>query len=287
LEHVTFCDYGAGSGVLGMLAQEAGVGTVVYNDIYDVSCRDAELVARQIGCRADWYVQGDVDDLIAFTNARGLELTAIGSYDVIEHIYDTVHFLARLPRLVSDTVAMASGANPFNPITRWRLARIHEHFENEDRKPREGQKERDTTRSHHAIRREIIARTGVALSNEDLAQLALRTRGLRRDDIERAVGRFVETGQLPRPSHPTNTCDPYTGNWQERLMNPFALAEALRLGGCSDARVIAGYWGCRTSHPFRRSVKRAVNLAIRSAGPLGLVAAPFYLVWGCNCRRPS
>ena len=57
LGQVAFCDYGAGSGVLAMLAKELGVGVVVYNDIYDVSCHDAEIVARALGCRADWYAE--------------------------------------------------------------------------------------------------------------------------------------------------------------------------------------------------------------------------------------
>jgi hypothetical protein len=65
-------------------------------------------------------------------------------------------------------------------------------------------------------------------------------------------------------------------------MNPFHLAGALRSGGCAEARVIAGYCGCRASHPVRRLAKRMINLAIRAAGPAGLAAAPFYMVCGWN-----
>lgn len=282
LDRVTFCDYGAGSGVLAMLAKELGIGTVIYNDIYDVSCHDAGLIARQIGCSADHYVHGDFDELVAFTMARSLPLTAIASYDVIEHVYDTPGFLERLPQVVRGSVVMASGANPFNLLTRRKLMKIHREFEYRDRKPRDGQKERDTTRSHLAIRREIIRQTGLSLTEPDAETLARQTRGLKRDDIERAVQRFITAGEVPQPNHSTNTCDPYTGNWQERLMNPFSLADALRSGGCTDARVVAGYCGCRASHPVRRLAKRAINLAIRAGGPAGLAAAPFYMVCGWN-----
>jgi len=280
LEDVTFCDYGAGSGVLAMLARELGIGTVIYNDIYDVSCRDAELIARQIGCRADHYVEGDVDALVSFLKANRLELTTIASYDVIEHVYDTPRFLERLPRIVTGGVAMASGANPFNPVTRRKLMQIHREFEYRDRKPREGQKERDTTRSHLVIRRDILREMALGLSDADLDSLARQTRGLKRDDIEIAARAFVATGNAPVPDHPTNTCDPYTGNWQERLMNPYSLAQALRAGGCREAAVIAGYCGCRASHLMRRLAKRGINLMIRAGGPAGLVAAPFYMVCG-------
>lgn len=280
LDRVTFCDYGAGSGMLAMLAKELGIGTVIYNDIYDVSCHDAEITAIRLGCRADFYVHGDFDELVDFLQVRGIKLTAVASYDVIEHVYDTPGFLARLPEVVTGSVVMASGANPFNLLTRWKLMKIHREFEYRDRTPREGQKERDTTRSHLTIRREIIRQMGLALSDRETEMMARQTRGLKRDDIESAVERFAIDGQLPHPNHPTNTCDPYTGNWQERLMNPFLLAGALRSGGCAEARVIAGYCGCRATHPVRRLAKRAVNLAIRAGGPAGLVAAPFYMVCG-------
>jgi 2-polyprenyl-3-methyl-5-hydroxy-6-metoxy-1,4-benzoquinol methylase len=284
LNRVTFCDYGAGSGILAMLAKELGIGTVIYNDIYDVSCHDAALVAERIGCKADWYVHGDFDELVSFLEVHGIALSSVASYDVIEHVYDTPAFLARLPQVVTGSVMMASGANPFNLITRWRLMKLHGTFERQDRKPRDGQKERDTTRSHLGIRREIIGQMPISLAEADVETLARRTRGLKRADIETAVERFVINGELPRPTHPTNTCDPYTGNWQERLMDPFSLANALRLGGCADARVLAGYHGCRASHPARRLAKSAINLAIRAAGPIGLAAAPFYMV--CGWKEP-
>lgn len=40
-----FVDYGAGTGIMSLLAREMGFGAVLYVDIYDVSCRDAELIA--------------------------------------------------------------------------------------------------------------------------------------------------------------------------------------------------------------------------------------------------
>ncbi len=46
LSDMVFVDYGGGAGTLSMLAREAGVGTVIYSDIYDISCRDARIVAR-------------------------------------------------------------------------------------------------------------------------------------------------------------------------------------------------------------------------------------------------
>ncbi|MBA7485996.1 hypothetical protein ES707_21548 [subsurface metagenome] len=61
-----FLDYGSGSGMLYLLAKQLGIGTVVYNDIYDVSCHDAKIIAKSIGNEADYYVQGNIDDVIIF-----------------------------------------------------------------------------------------------------------------------------------------------------------------------------------------------------------------------------
>ena len=44
-----FLDYGGGTGMLSLLAKEIGIDTVIYNDIYDVSCRDAHQIAESVG----------------------------------------------------------------------------------------------------------------------------------------------------------------------------------------------------------------------------------------------
>ena len=44
LDELVFVDYGAGSGLLSLLAKEVGVGTVIYNDIFDVSCRRSKRI---------------------------------------------------------------------------------------------------------------------------------------------------------------------------------------------------------------------------------------------------
>jgi len=49
--------------------------------------------------------------------------------------------------------------------------------------------------------------------------------------------------EFPNPiEHPTNTCDPYTGNWIEHLMNPYHLQETLIFNGF-NAEVLPIYWG--------------------------------------------
>lgn len=61
LNKFVFLDYGGGSGMLSLLAKECNIGTVIYNDIYHISARDAESIGKSIGNQADYYIPGDID----------------------------------------------------------------------------------------------------------------------------------------------------------------------------------------------------------------------------------
>src|SRR5207302_7833311 len=93
LAELTLLDHGGGSGVMSLFALELGVGTVVYNDIYDVSCADATRLAQAVDLRLEHSVCGDVDAIVSYLEENGIELNAAVSYDVLEHIYDIPGFL--------------------------------------------------------------------------------------------------------------------------------------------------------------------------------------------------
>ncbi len=70
------------------------------------------------------------------------------------------------------------------------------------------------------IRRLIIEKTFPELTKETMDQLAINTRGLNKVDIIAAVENYLLTKKLPvLLNHPTNTCDPITGSWTERLLS--------------------------------------------------------------------
>ena len=56
LADMVFIEYGGGTGFLSLLAKRMVIGTVIYNDIYDISCKDAKEIARTLECQADHYV---------------------------------------------------------------------------------------------------------------------------------------------------------------------------------------------------------------------------------------
>lgn len=282
LADFVFVDYGAGSGILAFLAKELGIGTVVYEDIYEVSCADATRVAQVLGLPLDHVVCGDVEELVSYLRRAGLVVNAIASYDVLEHIYDVEdHFrqLASAPlapgffRLV-----YASGANIKNRRYVRSTMKAQRADENEDRTPEWGHKERDTLRAFVDLRRDMIREHAPELAAEQVELLARATRGLRKDDIEKCVAEYQATGTISyRPDHPTNTCDPLTGNWSEHLIEPSWLEGVLRDAGFR-ARTLAGEYLIGGSLP-KRATKHALNLTIRIFGRRALAIAPFYVLY--------
>ncbi|MBU2489420.1 MAG: hypothetical protein KKA60_08525 [Proteobacteria bacterium] len=275
-------DYGGGTGMLSLLAREAGARTVVYLDIYGLSCVDAASLAKSLDLSADHYVEGDVEALFSFLETSGLVPDVVASYDVIEHVYDILGFFRRLGDLPRETaLVMASGANEANPLLRRRLSAIHRWVETEGQEARWGQKERDCKTAYLTERETILSaefvRLGIDPQPPGLGELARRTRGLAGEDLCLAAARFLETGDLPEPpAHPTNTCDPHTGNWAENLLDPQDLVRVLREAG-RPARVAPGLYG-PGGRGAKDAAKRLANLFIRAAGSRALFAAPFYTV---------
>lgn len=283
LTNLNFLEYGGGVGMLSLLAKELGFAKVIYNDIYDVSCIDAEMIGSTLGCKADYYVNGNIDDVLEFSRAMGLSYNVIASYDVIEHIYDMESFLAKLScfRGYPLTVAMASGAVIFNKRYTKKIMKIQYEWEHYDRKPKFGQKERDTLRAYIDIRREIIREASVKISENDIEELTNRTRGLMKPHILDAVMVYLQNGQLPKIlHHATNTCDPYTGNWKEHLMDPFELIKVLSDAGFKS-EVFSGYYSYRYGLLIRRLLKRCANIFIRyTSTKYGIRISPYYTIFG-------
>ena len=277
-----FVDYGGGTGILAILAKELGIGTVIYNDVYGVSCHDSQVIAEALGNKADFVAHGDIDDLIQFSNENNLKCDVIASYDVIEHIYRTEVFLKKLHLLNPGAlvVFMSSGANGLNPRQKKLLTKGHLEREYHDRKPKWGIKPSDCPKAHLTIRREMIETHLSALSQSldstRIDELAKNTRGLIEPDIQKYVDDYLKDGMFPfLPDHPTNTCDPFNGNWAERLMDPYQLAEILHQNGFEDARVIPGSYG-DFFHPAKRLVGRTLNVLIYVLKQKGIVFSPFY-----------
>ena len=108
--------------------------------------------------------------------------------------------------------------------------------------------------------------------------LASKTRGLIKKDIINSVNEFIKDGKMAySPNHPTNSCDPLTGNWNEQLMNPDWLKDILNSEGFK-AKVLPGFWGKATQR-FKTIIKRLINIIIAFSGRYNLLASPYYVIY--------
>ena len=91
------------------------------------------------------------------------------------------------------------------------------------------------------------------------------------DDIQAAVDKYRESGVIVEAiTHPTNTCDPYTGNWCEHLMDPFELSEVMEESGFRSSILPGYYYVDNDQGVIERVARTVMNLVIRVSGRLGL-----------------
>ena len=282
-DEFVFIDHGGGVGVLSLLAKELGLGTVIYNDLWAPYCKDAQIIAEAVKAdQADHYVLGDIDELVDFLKTNSISCNALASYDVIEHIYDIETFLVRLSDLSTGplTVVMASSANPFNPLIRRHHMEFQRKAEYGGREKEEGCREDYLTKAYIIVRQEIISKHAPSLSDVQVRRLAKATRGLIELDIKEAVDEYLRTTNTPQePTHLTNTVNPYTGNWAERLHDIEHLKEILSNEGFK-VDILAGYYAnSKTNHPLKRFMGIVLNPLIRILKNKGLYFAPFYTIY--------
>ena len=292
LNRFALLDYGGGCGMLSLLAREAGVGTVLYNDLYGPTCRDAEVIGQKLGNPADAYIQGDIDEVVRFLQSHGLGCSAVASHDVIEHIYDVESFIRQLPLLSNGpmSVTMTSGANIRNLRIRRMLMAKQVDIEYHDKDKRSPTIISDCVKSYLGMRREIIFNHARSMNREmaetEIETLAKCTRGLIKADICKAVDVYLEKGVLPQQlHHPTNTCDPDTGNWCEHLLDHCHLQRLLSDAGFR-VKILSGYYG-RGTNPVKRHVKKLLNVGIRALGRQGIRLAPFFTLYGERDGEPE
>lgn len=284
-EDFVFLDYGAGSGMLCLLAKQYGIGTVVYNDIYDVSLNDAKVIGEAICLPADHYILGDVPETLSYLATRSLSCDCVSTHDVVEHIYNVEDFFEALPKFSKGplTIFNLTVANPLNPFVASRLKKIQVTLETTDREPEWWHKGRDSLMSYLSLRRKIIQdylqETNQSMSQQKVTELAQNTRGLMKKDILKAVDQFLAKGTLPpAPKHPTNTCDPLTGNRAENLVDPKNYLQILKKGGFQAQARGSYYW--RSPSKVKRPFLQFLNWLIARTGYRGLHFAPALIVVG-------
>ena len=276
---LTIVDYGGGTGLLSLLAKETGFKSVIYNDIFDGSCRDVEVLAKSCILELDSVVQGDATELVDYLNKSKKYADLIVSYDVIEHVYNvksnfySFSLLDQAPQVI----IYGSGANIRNPFYVREVKRTQIRVENIDREESYGHKSSDSLKSYTSLRKDIIMRFAPTLRQDEVDHLARGTRGLIKSDVENIVKEYIRDGKLNyKLTHPTNTCDPMTGNWCEHLLDfKWLISTGESLG--YQAKISKGIYS-PDRITKRNSLRFLFNLANITLGKFGFMFSPFYML---------
>jgi 2-polyprenyl-3-methyl-5-hydroxy-6-metoxy-1,4-benzoquinol methylase len=276
MNQITIVDYGAGTGVLAMLAKEVGFGKVIYNDIYDISCNDARIIASNAGVTADEYICGEVNTLQKYFEKSGTYCDIIVSRNVIEHIYDLELYFKSLKLIPSKdlTLFFATTANIKNPLTVWYTQRIQKMLEFKGMTTKWG-KERDTLKPYLTVRYEIIQQNYPELKHEEVNRLAKATRGLIKEDMIKAIDAYKSLNILPAIAvSGLNTCDPHTGNWAEHLVEIEKYKTLFKNNGF-EFQVVNGFYNTNYSKKWLNIITPLINSIIKKFGKNGINLAPF------------
>ncbi|WP_196889272.1 hypothetical protein [Aureivirga sp. CE67] len=277
IDETVFVDYGGGCGMLSYLAKEIGFKEVVYNDIYDVSVADVRVISHKIDLPLTSYIHGDIDAFLKGINAENIKPNVICSFDVLEHIYDVFEWMEKIATIDSDFfICSMTSANHMNPLTRKRLSKLHHISEYVGFGKVEGQKEMDLNTSYLAERKRIISKKYPEISEQNLETLAKETRGLYEPLIYDVVEKYLKTNQIDyKMEHPTNTCDPYTGNWTENMIDLKKFTSFIEKDLGYEVRLTNSKYGFSTN-AILNIPKKIINTMIQMSGKEGLTFSPTY-----------
>jgi 2-polyprenyl-3-methyl-5-hydroxy-6-metoxy-1,4-benzoquinol methylase len=221
IDESCFVDYGGGCGILTFLAVELGFKKVVYNDIYEVSTKDVKVISTAINLKVNYFITGDISQFTSFIKENNIKIDHICSFDVLEHIYDVKDWFTKVNEIAKPfSLYFMTSANGSNPYVKRKLQKIHYKAEYVGSKKQKGWKERDSNLPFLEIRKNMISETFSDVSPEKILILAKNTRGLFGEDILNFAENQLTTGVFKNIiEHPTNTCDPLTGNWAEHIID--------------------------------------------------------------------
>jgi hypothetical protein len=213
-QKTSLLDIGSGNGLLGMFAKFCGVQKVVLLEPDVQFLKASEILSSHLDIRPDAFVCS------SFENADlNFDVQFVVGTDMIEHVYDLDHFIQRLSEFDPVHFAFSTAANNENPLIRRRLKKIQYKDEMTGDGNNDSIEKGISSIPFFQIRKEIIRSHFSSLPEKQIDALASSTRGKNQADILLAINRFKESGLYPVPAGGSNTCDPLTGSWTERLLS--------------------------------------------------------------------
>lgn len=286
LSDLSILENGGGTGILCLLAKEVGVKNIIYNDVYDVACNDFKELSKYFDLEPDHIILGEIEEIAIYLNQNQINCDVIASRNVIEHIYDLNNYFHKASTIQNKDLILflATTANEKNILTDIYTKRIHNRSEYQDRERKWGFKQRDSYNAYCDIRKSIISESYKNLTSKEVDLLAKLTRGLIKEDIILAVNEYVKNGKRPDPiKHPTNTCDPMTGNWAEHLVSLTDYKKLIEKNDFS-LNIICGFYNTHYKLKILNIITSIANMVIKKLTFTSIYGAPFIVLY---CKKKN
>ncbi len=276
---VFFVDYGSGNGLLAIFAAYIGFGKVVGIDVDEQFYNAGKKTAEALGITAVEFINGTEAELknISFKD----QPIVIAGTDVIEHIYNLNHFFGVIKTL--DNIILTVFTTACNPLNT-RIVKRYTQFQIQDELVGRASIENSLAGTDHLpfleIRKQIIKSYHPVLTDEEVKLLAKVSRGLHKADIHKIADDFLKSGSLPlEMSHPTNTCDPYTGSWSERVIT-LEEYESIYKENQFNLKVQTGFYNTHQTSTVKKNAAILINRFIALFPFFGFRIAPFIFLIG-------
>ncbi len=268
-------DHGAGIGLFSFLVKRMGY-SCISHDIFEEYLDGIRKMGRALKALPDLFVLGDTDALISYCHFHDYKVIGLASRNVIEHLPDYKQFFKDVFHLGdSIQLVISTSANIHNPIVKQIHHRIHRQYENEGTRLDMDQFEMDQTKSGMSLRSEIIKSSFPDLAPDLIKELAILNRTFVKPDIIQRTEYYVKTGRWPSiPLEESNSCDPLTGAWVERLVSFSDYQAAARESGFS-IEALPGFYNTHYSSPLKNLAAAFLNVFLKFKHPFLLNISPF------------
>ncbi len=279
-EEMIIIDYGCGNGLLGLFAKFCQCKAVYLNDHNASFLNAAKELANALAIKVDEFIDGDIERVETYFSNKIVPTAIIGT-DVIEHIYNLDTFFTTIRRINRIMVTVFTTAsvtdNYFKSKQLMKLQYTDEHVGSNALHA--GVNEPFAGLAFKKIREQLIINYAPGLHEEQVLNLSKATRGLDKQDILKAIDEFKLSGTLPKPPvHLTNTCDPITGSWTERLLTISEYNQLYKQAGFT-LKVYNGFYN-EWQGGVKATVVSMANRVINLLGARGRFVTPFIMLVG-------
>ncbi len=274
IHETSLVDYGTGNGLLACFAKFCGFKKVIGVDYTTSFINAASKLSKALDFEID-FIEANENNFYKLIMERNVDVL-VGT-DVIEHIYNLNSFLENCKKInpqIQLVFTTASVSENYYKAQQLRKLQLNDEF-----------KESKKNQSNHPyaglsfleMRKKIIQKSFSQIDNKEIQKLATSTRGLNEKDILLAVDNYINSKELPKTiQHPTNTCDPITGSWTERLLL-IQEYQNMFLKYNFNLKIKNGFYN-QWQFGIKNIGAKFFNYFIKLLGKKGIVISPFIIL---------